>query len=314
MTEATILQIVQIIFVLFAAPLLSGYIQMLRALLQNRRPARLWQPYRDLWRLFHKESLVFTDASWLFSFTPYLIFAALLLAAGIIPILATGLPLAPAADIIALVGLFALARVFQVLAAMDTGTPFATLGAHREMLIAGLAEPALLAALFTASLLSRSTSLSMIVIHLEQLRFALHPSMVFAAAAFFMVLLAENARIPVDNPATHLELTMIHEAMLLEYSGRHLALMEWGSMIKLLLYLAIGVALFLPWGIAPASNVVALLITVGILILKFVFAGLLLALVETLLAKLRLFRAPEFMATAFLLGVIGMLSYFMLGA
>jgi formate hydrogenlyase subunit 4 len=138
--------------------------------------------------------------------------------------------------------------------------------------------------------------------------------MVFAAAAFFMVLLAENARIPVDNPATHLELTMIHEAMLLEYSGRHLALMEWGSMIKLLLYLAIGVALFLPWGIAPASNVVALLITVGILILKFVFAGLLLALVETLLAKLRLFRAPEFMATAFLLGVIGMLSYFMLGA
>lgn len=314
MTEATILQIVQIIFVLFAAPLLSGYIQMLRALLQNRRPAGLWQPYRDLWRLFHKESLVFTDASWLFSFTPYLIFAALLLAAGIIPILATGLPLAPAADIIALVGLFALARVFQVLAAMDTGTPFATLGAHREMLIAGLAEPALLAALFTASLLSRSTSLSMIVIHLEQLRFALHPSMVFAAAAFFMVLLAENARIPVDNPATHLELTMIHEAMLLEYSGRHLALMEWGSMIKLLLYLAIGVALFLPWGIAPASNVVALLITVGILILKFVFAGLLLALVETLLAKLRLFRAPEFMATAFLLGVIGMLSYFMLGA
>ncbi|MFA7495318.1 MAG: NADH-quinone oxidoreductase subunit H [Acidithiobacillus sp.] len=314
MTEATILQIVQIIFVLFAAPLLSGYIQMLRALLQNRRPAGLWQPYRDLWRLFHKESLVFTDASWLFSFTPYLIFAALLLAAGIIPILATGLPLAPAADIIALVGLFALARVFQVLAAMDTGTPFATLGAHREMLIAGLAEPALLAALFTASLLSRSTSLSMIVIHLEQLRFALHPSMVFAAAAFFMVLLAENARIPVDNPATHLELTMIHEAMLLEYSGRHLALMEWGSMIKLLLYLAIGVALFLPWGIAPVSNVVALLITVGILILKFVFAGLLLALVETLLAKLRLFRAPEFMATAFLLGVIGMLSYFMLGA
>ncbi len=314
MTIAILLQVAQIILVLSIAPLLAGYIQTLRALLQNRRPAGIVQPYRDLWRLFQKESLVFADASWLFRFTPYLILAALMLAAGIVPILATGLPLAPAADVIALVGLFALARVFQVLAAMDTGTPFATLGARREMLIAGLAEPALLAALFTASLISHSTSLSVIVTHLEQLRFALHPSMVFAAAAFFMVLLAENARIPVDNPATHLELTMIHEAMLLEYSGRHLALMEWGAQIKLFLYVAIAVALFLPWGIAPAPDVTVLPFTGVFLLLKFAFAGAVLAVVETLLAKLRLFRAPEFMATAFLFGVIGLLSYFMLGA
>ncbi|MGC9217026.1 respiratory chain complex I subunit 1 family protein, partial [Acidithiobacillus sp.] len=213
-----------------------------------------------------------------------------------------------------LVSLFALARVIQVLAAMDTGTPFATLGAHREMLIAGLAEPALLATLFTASLLSRSTSLSVIVAHLEQLRFALHPSMVFAATAFFIVLLAENARIPVDNPATHLELTMIHEAMLLEYSGRHLALMEWGAQIKLTLYVAIGIALFLPWSIMPAVEVATLPVTLPVLLLKFAGAAVILALVETLLAKLRLFRAPEFMATAFLLGVIGLLTFFMLGA
>ncbi|MHB1644445.1 MAG: respiratory chain complex I subunit 1 family protein, partial [Acidithiobacillus sp.] len=178
-----LLELAQVLLVAFLAPLFAGLLRALRAILQNRRPAGCWQNYRDLYRLFHKESLQAEGTSWLFRFAPYGIFGAFCLAAAIVPILATGLPLAPAADVIALVGLFALARVFQVLAAMDTGTPFATLGAHREMLIAGLAEPALLATLFTASLLSRSTSLSVIVAHLEQLRFALHPSMVFAAAA-----------------------------------------------------------------------------------------------------------------------------------
>nr|RNF68548.1 formate hydrogenlyase [Acidithiobacillus sulfuriphilus] len=311
---ANLFQVLQTLLVLLLAPLFAGYLQNARALLQNRRPAGILQPYRDLLRLFHKESIIAEGTSWLFRATPYLLFAAMWLAAGIVPILATALPLAPAADVIALVGLFALARVFQVLAAMDTGTAFGTLGARREMLVAAMAEPALLAALFTASLLSHSTSLSSIVDHLESLRFALHPSMVFAAAAFFMVLLAENARIPVDNPATHLELTMIHEAMILEYSGRHLALVEWAAQIKLLLYVGIGIALFLPWGIAPAGDLAALPAAAFWLALKLLAAGAVLAVIETLLAKLRLFRAPEFMATAFLLGVIGLLSYFMLGA
>ncbi len=314
MMAANLFQVLQTLLVLLLAPLFAGYLQNARALLQNRRPAGILQPYRDLLRLFHKESIIAEGTSWLFRATPYLLFAALWLAAGIVPILATALPLAPAADVIALVGLFALARIFQVLAAMDTGTAFGTLGARREMLVAAMAEPALLAALFTASLLSHSTSLSSIVDHLESLRFALHPSMVFAAAAFFMVLLAENARIPVDNPATHLELTMIHEAMILEYSGRHLALVEWAAQIKLLLYVGIGIALFLPWGIAPAGDLAALPAAAFWLALKLLAAGAALAVIETLLAKLRLFRAPEFMATAFLLGVIGLLSYFMLGA
>ncbi len=314
MMAANLFQVLQTLLVLLLAPLFAGYLQNARALLQNRRPAGVLQPYRDLLRLFHKESIIANGTSWLFRATPYLLFAAMWLAAGIVPILATALPLAPAADVIALVGLFALARVFQVLAAMDTGTAFGTLGARREMLVAAMAEPALLAALFTASLLSHSTSLSSIVDHLESLRFALHPSMVFAAAAFFMVLLAENARIPVDNPATHLELTMIHEAMILEYSGRHLALVEWAAQIKLLLYVGIGIALFLPWGIAPAGDLAALPAAAFWLALKLLAAGAVLAVIETLLAKLRLFRAPEFMATAFLLGVIGLLSYFMLGA
>jgi formate hydrogenlyase subunit 4 len=167
---------------------------------------------------------------------------------------------------------------------------------------------------FTASLISQSTELPIIVQTLAHREFAIYPSLAFAAAAFWMISVAENARIPVDNPTTHLELTMIHEAMLLEYSGRHLALMEWGAQIKLFLYVAIAVALFLPWGIAPAPDVTVLPFTGVFLLLKFAFAGAVLAVVETLLAKLRLFRAPEFMATAFLFGVIGLLSYFMLGA
>lgn len=314
MRVAVILQVVQPVLVILLAPLFAGYLQTARALLQNRRPAGILQPYRDLARLFHKESIVAEGTSWIFRTSPYVLFAAMWLAAGIVPILATALPLAPAADVIALVGLFALGRTFQVLAAMDTGTAFGSLGARREMLVAAMAEPALLAALFTASLLSHSTSLSRIVEHLEHLHFALHPSMVFAAAAFFMVLLAENARIPVDNPATHLELTMIHEAMVLEYSGRHQALMEWAAQIKLLLYVTIGIALFLPWGIANAGHYGQLPAAGLWLVLKLLAAGAVLAIVETLLAKLRLFRAPEFMATAFLLGMIGLLAYFMLGA
>jgi len=307
-------QCFQILFVVAAAPLLAGWLQTVRALLQNRRSAGILQPYRDLFRLFHKETLIPEQSSWLFQFAPYVMFGAKIMAVAIVPIIANGLPLASAADVIALVGLLAVARIFQVLAAMDTGTAFGSYGAHREMLISALAEPALLAALFTASLLARSTSLVQIV-HLSQIQlFSIHPSMVFAAIAFGFVLLVENARIPMDNPATHLELTMIHEAMVLEYSGRHLALLEWAAQLKLFLYMTIGFALFLPWGIAAKPSLTSLVIAAGLVLVKLFFAVVVLALVETLLAKKRLFRVPEFAITGFLFGVIGLLSHFMLGS
>ncbi|WP_414041771.1 respiratory chain complex I subunit 1 family protein [Acidithiobacillus sp. M4-SHS-6] len=304
----------QVLVILILAPLFAAWLQMLRAILQNRRPAGLGQAYRDLWRLFHKESILPEEASWLFRFSPYILFGTKVMASAIVPVLSIALPLARDADVIALVGLLAVARVFQVLAAMDTGTPFADLGAHREMLVSALAEPALLSAFFILSLLAGSTSLPSIVLHAQEGVFTLHPSMVFAAAAFFLVLLIENARIPVDNPATHLELTMIHEAMLLEYSGRHLALLEWGAQVKLLLYVSIGIALFFPWGIADHASASALLLAALALGLKLLLAAPVLALVETLLAKKRLFRVPEFAATAFLFGVIGLLTQFILGA
>jgi formate hydrogenlyase subunit 4 len=233
------------------------------------------------------------------------------LAAGIVPVLATDLPFAPAADIIALVGLFATARVFAALAAMDTGTSFGGLGARREMLVGFLAEPAILMTLFTAAFISGSTQLTTIVETLAHREFAIYPSLAFAAVAFLIVLLAENARVPVDNPTTHLELTMLHEAQILEYSARHLALVEWAAAIKLVAYMTIGFALFVPWGIAGSGDWEAIPVAAAALAVKLAAAGAGLALIETLLAKMRIFMVAEFLSTAFLLAVLGMLTHFL---
>ncbi len=307
-------QLLEIVMALLLAPLLGGWINQWRAWLQNRSAPGLLQPYRMLHKLFNKESVVAEHASPLFRGAPYIVFGCMALACAIIPTLSTDLPLSPAADAIALVGLFALARVFISLAAMDVGTSFGTLGARREMLIGFLAEPALLMVLFSASLISKSTSLTTIVETLAHRDLAIYPSLALAGVAFTMVSLAENARVPVDNPATHLELTMIHEALILEYSGRHLALLEWAASLKLFAYSCIGLALFFPWGVAEAEAPLALLLAMPVLIVKLAIGGALLALFETLSAKMRIFRVPEFLATAFLLAVIGMLVHILVRA
>jgi formate hydrogenlyase subunit 4 len=308
------LQIFQNLLVLLLAPLLVGWVNQCRAWLQNRSGAGVLQPYRKLVKLFHKDAVLADNASPLFRFTPYILFSSMWLAASLVPVIATDLPLSPAVDVIALVGIFALARVFISLAAMDIGTSFGTLGARREMLVGFLAEPALLMVFFSAALISQSTSLVTIVETLAQKQFVIYPSLAFAAIAFVMVLLAENARIPVDNPSTHLELTMIHEAMILEYSARHLALIEWASALKLFAYTTIGFSLFMPWGIAEAGTLKSLPLALFILLIKLSIAGASLALLETVTAKMRIFRVPEFMGTAFLLAVLGMLIHFLLGS
>lgn len=305
-------QLLEVALAIAMAPLLTGWVNQWRAWLQNRSAPSLWQPYRALHKLFNKESVVADNASRLFRTAPYVVFACMVLACAIIPTLSTDLPLAPAADAIALVGLFALARVFISLAAMDIGTSFGTLGARREMLIGFLAEPALLMVLFSASLISQSTSLVTIVETLAHRELAIYPGLAFAGIAFTMVSLAENARVPVDNPATHLELTMIHEALILEYSGRHLALIEWAASLKLFAYSCIGLALFFPWGVAEADAPLAMLLALPALVFKLAVGGFLLAVLETLSAKMRIFRVPEFLATAFLLAVIGMLVHLLL--
>ncbi len=307
-------QLAQTMLVVLAAPLMLGWVNQCRSWLQSRRGPGLFQPYRVLAKLLHKDVLLAHGASPLYRCAPYVQFGCMVLVASIVPVIQTNLLFAPAADVIALVGIFALARVFSALAAMDVGTAFGTLGARREMLVASLSEPALLMVFFTPLLIVQSSSLNTIVDTLAHREFALYPSLAFAAVAFVMVLLAENARIPIDNPSTHLELTMIHEALILEYSGRHLALIEWATAIKLTVYCALGIALFVPWGIASADYWHTLPLSVAAFGVKLAAAGAGLALIETVSAKMRIFRAPEFLGMAFMLAVLGMLIFLLLGA
>jgi len=310
-------QVLEVLAALAAAPLFMGWVVQCRAWLQNKSAPSLLQPYRTIRKLFHKDAVLAEQASSLFRFAPYIVFGAMVCMTAIIPSMGTGLPLSDAADAIALVGLLATARVFMALAAMDVGTAFGSLGARREMMVGFLAEPALLMVIFVAALISSSTALPAIADNLATQTLGLHPSLAFTAVAFLLVLLAENARIPVDNPATHLELTMIHEAMLLEYSARHLALMEWASALKLFNYACIGFALFVPWGVVTTGatdDPLVLLAALPILAVKLALAGAGLALIETVSAKLRVFRAPEFLATAFMLAVLGLLVHLLLGA
>jgi formate hydrogenlyase subunit 4 len=303
-----------ILLALMLAPLLSGWVGQCRAWLQSRTAPPLLLPYYMLQKLFHKDVVLAHGASSLFRVAPFVVFGCMVLACAIIPSLSTDLPLAPAADALALVGVFGLARIFISLAAMDVGTSFGSLGGRREMLIGFLAEPALLMVIFTLAMTVQSTSVATIVETLAHRELVIYPSLAFAGIAFTFVSLAENARVPVDNPATHLELTMIHEAMILEYSGRYLALLEWAASLKLYAYSCLGLALFFPWGIAAGESFLALLAAIPVLLFKLAIGGFLLAVIETINAKMRIFRAPEFLGTAFMLAVLGLLVRLLLEA
>ncbi|MDD5457642.1 MAG: NADH-quinone oxidoreductase subunit H [Candidatus Margulisbacteria bacterium] len=309
-----IIEIAQLFILLIGAPLFVGWIRRLKCWLQGRKSASLFQPYLDILKLFKKDVFLAKNASWIFRLTPYLVFGITLMIGAIIPILVIDLPFSSTADVIAIVALFAMIRFFTALAGMDIGTAFGGMGSSREMMIASLAEPAMLIVVFTVSLTSKSTSLSHIVqvITSSGLLATIRPSFIFAFWAFIMIAVAETGRIPVDNPATHLELTMIHEAMILEYSGRHLALMEWASMMKLFLFIVLGNAAFLPWGIADNISIVTVTLALFFLIIKFIIIGVVLVVFETSLAKMRLFRVTEFLGAAFLIAMLGMLSYFIL--
>jgi len=307
-----VLELLQVLALAAVAPLFAGWVKMLKCWSQGRTSPGLMQPFRDLHKLFVKEVLLAENASWVFRFAPYLVFGVALLAGGVIPILSVDLPLAPTADVIVIVGLFAVARFFTALAGLDIGTAFGGMGASREMTIASLAEPAMLMAVFTISLGSGTTSLAQMVRSIQSGQVLLRPSFAFAILAFVFIALAETGRIPVDNPATHLELTMIHEAMILEYSGRHLALVEWAGMMKLSLFCYLGIAAFFPWGIAVSRDLRALGLAFGAMLLKLAALGVGIVLIETGLAKMRIFRLTEFLGTAFLMATLGMISFFIL--
>jgi formate hydrogenlyase subunit 4 len=303
---AGVFQVIQMALVLMLAPGLTGLVRVVKARLVGRRGPPLVQPYLDLLRLLKKEVVLAENASWLFRTTPYLVFTAIWLAAALVPTFSTALALSATADLIALVALLASARFFLALAGMDVGTSFGGLGSSREMMIAALAEPAMLMVIFSVAILVRTTSLSLIVDYMLSGDVGLRVSLALALISILMVAIAENGRVPIDNPATHLELTMVHEAMVLEYSGRHLALIEAASMLKLVLYMALIACIFLPWGISgPDDGPVDLLIGLLTFVLKLASGAVLLAVFETGIAKMRVFRYGEFLGGALLLSLLG---------
>jgi formate hydrogenlyase subunit 4 len=295
-----------------AAPLLAGWTKRVKCHMQNRAAPAVWQPYRDLAKLFRKELVIAENASWLFRATPYIVFSAMLLAAAAIPLVAVDLPTGAIADVIVIVGFFALARFFTALAGMDIGTAFGGMGASREMTVAALAEPAMLMAVFTLSMTAASTNLSAAIGYVLDSGLVLRPSFLFALLGIAMVAVAETGRIPVDNPATHLELTMIHEAMILEYSGRHLALIEWASQLKLMIYAVLIANIFWPWGIAREFTAEAIALGAVAIAGKLMLLSIVLIVWETVLAKMRIFRVPPFLGFAFVLSLLGMLTHVVL--
>jgi len=306
-----VVQGLQMLLVLLLAPLLTGLVRKVKARLLLRRGPPLIQPYRDLVRLLRKEVVLADNASWLFRVTPYLIFAATWVAASLVPTFRTGLLFSWSADLIAIIALLGSARFFLALAGLDVGTSFGGIGASREVMIASLAEPAMIMIVFTVALIAGSTQLSTMAGFLVSSEVGLRVSLGLALVALIMVAIAENARIPVDNPATHLELTMVHEAMVLEYSGRHLALIELSASLKLLLYLSLIACLFVPWGLVPSGAAAGMLgIGIAAYIGKLAVGGSLLALFETSIAKMRVFRVPEFLGAALMLGLLATLLLF----
>ncbi len=301
----------QMLLVVLVAPLLTGLVRTVKARLLRRFGPSPLQPYRDLRRLFRKEVVLADGASWLFRVAPYIVFTVIWVAAALVPTFATGLMFSWSADMIAIVALLATSRFFLALAGLDVGTSFGGIGSSREMMIASVAEPAMLMAVFTLSLLAGSTQLSSVANFMLGQHVGLRISLGLLFVALLIVAIAENARIPVDNPATHLELTMVHEAMVLEYSGRHLAMIEAAAFLKLVLYASLLGCVFLPWGMAAAGDgMLAYLIGICAYLLKLAVAALALAVFETVIAKMRVFRVPEFLGVALMLGLLGTLLLF----
>jgi formate hydrogenlyase subunit 4 len=301
----------EMLLVLALAPLLTGFVRKARAHFQRRQGAPVLQPYRDLARLLRKEVVLADNASWLFRTAPYLIFAATWVASSLVPTFATGLMFSWSADLIAIIALLGSARFYLALAGLDIGTSFGGIGSSREMMIASLAEPAMIMMVFTLALVAGSTQLSTIAHTMTFSHVGLRVSLGLALVALVLVAIAENGRIPIDNPSTHLELTMLHEAMVLEYSGRHLAMIELGAQLKLLLYFSLIGCVFTPWGLAgPESAFPAYALGIGAWLVKLFVGAILLAVFETTTAKMRVFRVPNFLGAALMLGLLGTLLLF----
>ncbi len=311
--SATVLQLLHLVLAMAAAPLLAGTTRFVKSRLQGRRGPSPIQPYRDLLRLLRKETVLAHDASWIFRVTPYLVFAATAVAASMVPMFALDLPLASAGDLIAIVALIATARFFQSLAGLDVGTALGGIGASREALIGSLAEPAVLMVAFALALVAGSTALPAIARFVLSGGVGIEVSLALALIALLMVAVAENGRVPVDDPGLLHEPAMIHDAMALEYSGRNLALIEAARMLKLLVFVSLVFALFAPWGIADGEDgidLVEILAGIAFFGLHLLAAATAIAVLELVVARMRVFRVVEFLGAAFILAVLAVVFRF----
>lgn len=314
MLQAITLIVAQTIVLLAVSPFIVGLIRKVKARLQVRRGASVFQPYADLAKLFRKQPVVSTTTSWIFTATPYIVFASTLAAGLLVPVFLSRTPLNFAGNIIALVYLLALGTFFLMLAGLDAGSAFGGMGSSREAIVASLTEPAMILSIFAIALTAGSTNLSTIVHKTALLEgIVTDPSPhLMALAALFIVAIAETGRVPVDNPATHLELTMIHEAMILEYSGRYLALVEWAAGLKLLVFLTLIANVFAPWGIATSLEPTALIVGLATYLLKVSGLAVLIGVLESMFAKLRLFRVTDLLGVAFILALLGLVFFYVL--
>lgn len=309
-----VLPLLQLIVIVGLAPLVKGFINKIEARLQNRRGASIFQPYYNLIKLLRKDAVVSETASWIFRATPYVTFISILIIALLVPVLSSAVPANFTGDIILVIYLFALGRFFLALSSLDTGSAFGGMGGMREMMVSTMAEPALMLSVFTVSLATGSTNLGNITSTIvDQSTILLNPSLFLAFAALAIVIIAEAGRIPVDNPFTHLELTMIHEGMILEFSGRYLALIDWASSMKILILLTILVNTFLPWGIAGEMTFPAMLISFALYVVKIGFFAFLIVILEMSFAKLRIFRVPNLLGTALILSILAIISLYVVG-
>ncbi|NLI74610.1 MAG: formate hydrogenlyase [Euryarchaeota archaeon] len=308
-----IIELIQTFLLLALAPLVTGIIRSLKARMQGRKGPSVLQPYRDLLKLLYKSSIRSRDSSWVLSIAPYVCMAAVIAAALLVPVIYTG-TFGLIGDLLLLIYLLAIVRFFTTLAALDAGSTFGGMGSSRELFISSIVEPTMLLSIFTVGLISSTTDLGGISMNMASTGLDLiEPSLLLAAAAFFIAILAENSRVPVDNPATHLELTMVHEAMVLEYSGKDLALMEYASMTKLLVFFTLMANIFFPWGIATSMDPIALAIGLLAYLVKISILTLAIAVVESSMAKMRLFRLPNLFTMAFILSLLAVIAYYILG-
>ena len=300
----------QFLIIIILSPLVNGIIKKLKANMQGRVGPGIFQPYYDLIRLFKKDMVISSITSWIFKATPYIVFTSTIAAAMIVPVITTRVPFGMMGDVIALIYIFALGRFFMALAGLDAGTAFGGEGSSREITVASLVEPMMMLSIFTAAISAGSTN----IIKIAETHSMLYtPSHILALSAFIVAVIAETGRIPVDNPDTHLELTMIHEGMILEYSGKYLALMEWAHYMKQMLLFTIAAGIFFPLGISNNTEISGLALSSGVYFLKILFMAFLMALIESTRAKMRFFQLPSLLGGAFVLALLSLLTFIMMG-